>query len=120
MNPNRAKLSGTVEVDDVYIGGESIDNELRAVPCNGTSRSSLKQGRGAENKVLVAVALELDGKTLGRCRMNIIADASAKSLHTFIKENVETGSHIITDGWSGYNGIEKHDYVSEIHVQKNE
>jgi transposase-like protein len=104
VNPNRKKLSGTVEIDDVYIGGESIG----------------KQGRGAENKVLVAVALELDGKNIGRCRMSVIADATSQSLHTFIKENVEKGSHLITDGWSGYSGIEKYDYAREIHVQKNE
>jgi len=68
VNPNRTKLSGTVEIDEAYIGGESTG----------------KRGRGAENKVIIAVACELDDKKLGRCRMNVTADVSAESLHAFI------------------------------------
>jgi len=104
VNPNRTKLTGTVEVDETYIGGEAIG----------------KHGRGAENKVLVAVAAELDGKKLGRCRMSIISDASSDSLHSFITENVEKDSNLITDGWSGYSGIENLGFTREIHLQKNE
>jgi transposase-like protein len=103
VNPNRLKLAGTVEIDETYIGGEAIG----------------KHGRGAENKVLVAVAVELDGKKLGRCRMSIISDASAGSLQPFIESNVEQGSSLITDGWSGYGGIEKLGYSREIYIQKN-
>lgn len=64
-------MSGTVEVDEGYIGGESAG----------------KRGRGAENKVLIALAVELDGKKLGRVRISMIKDASKDSLHGFIKEN---------------------------------
>lgn len=104
VNPNRSKLSGSVEIDEAYIGGESIG----------------KHGRGSENKVLVAVAVEYDGKKLGRCRLNIISDASSKSLHPFISGNVEVGSHLITDGWSGYSGIDKLGFTRDVHVQKGE
>jgi ribosomal protein L37AE/L43A len=44
VHPNRVKLSGTVEVDETYIGGEEIEG---------------KSGRGTENKTLVVVAIEL-------------------------------------------------------------
>jgi len=100
-NPNRAKLSGTVEVDDAYIGGEAIG----------------KRGRGAENKVLVIVAVEVADKKLGRCRISKVSDASKDSLHTFINENIEKGSSLITDGWSGYDGIEDNGFVRNIHFQ---
>ena len=103
VNPNRAKLSGTVEIDEAYIGGESTG----------------KRGRGAENKVIVAVGCELDGKKLGRCRMSVIADVSAVSLHAFIIENIEKGSHLITDDWSGFSGIEAKGYTRTIQVQKD-
>ena len=104
VNPNRSKLSGTVEIDETYIGGEAIG----------------KHGRGAENKVLVVIAVELDGKRLGRCRMQIIPDASSNSLHSFIVEEVESGTQIITDGWNGYTGIENKGFSRTIHVQKGE
>jgi transposase-like protein len=66
-----------------------------------------------------AITIELDGKKLGRCRMSIISDASADSLHPFIESNVAKGSSLITDGWSGYGGIEKLGYSRDICIQKN-
>lgn len=102
INPNRAKLSGDVEVDETYIGGEESGGK-----------------RGTENKVLVAIAVELVTKTkgkkgrrrMGRARIQVVADASKESLHGFIKDNVESGSTIITDGWSGYASLEKSGYI---------
>jgi transposase-like protein len=104
VNPNRTKLSGTVEIDESFIGGVAIG----------------RRGRGAENKVLIIIAAELEGKKLGRCRMGIIKDGSAESIHPFIVENIEEGSTLITDGWKGYNGIEKKNYARNIHVQTGE
>jgi transposase-like protein/Zn ribbon nucleic-acid-binding protein len=86
--PNRSKLNGTVEIDETYIGSEENDG---------------KRGRGTENKILVAVAVEIDAdKKLGRIRMSVIPDASQDSLRGFIADNVEKGATIITDGWAGY------------------
>lgn len=104
VNPHRTKLSGTIEIDETYIGGE-VEG---------------KRGRGAENKLLVVVAVEIDGKKLGRCRMGIVSDASSDSLHPFITENIEKGSTLITDGWKGYNGIEEEGFSRIIHIQKDE
>ena len=104
VNPNRNLLSGTIEIDETLIGGVSTG----------------KRGRGAENKVLVIIAAELDGKKVGRCRMSIIDDASSASIHPFIIENIEKGSNLITDGWNGYNGIEKKGFARNVQVQKGE
>jgi len=104
VNPNRDKLSGTIEVDEAFIGGVSTG----------------KRGRGAENKVLVIIAAELDGKKVGRCRMCIIDDASSASIHPFICDNIEKESTLITDGWSGYNGIEREGYTRNINFQADE
>ena len=98
---NRSKLSGIVEVDEALIGGVATG----------------KRGRGAGNKVLVAVAVELVGKKLGRTRILIIKDASKESLHSFIKENIESESKLITDDWPGYYGIENEGYSREIYNQ---
>jgi transposase-like protein len=89
VNPNRAKLAGAVEVDEIYVGGEEHGG---------------KRGRGTENKSLVVIGVELlEGKNqLGRCRMQVVPDASGESLSGFIEANMERGSTIVTDGWSGY------------------
>ena len=101
VNPNRTKLSGTVEVDECYIGGEENDG---------------KRGRGTENKTLVVLGVELlEGKNqLGRIRMKVVPCASAESLQGFITENVEPGSTVITDGWSGYSSLSKKGYLHMI------
>ncbi|MCD4664099.1 MAG: IS1595 family transposase [Bacteroidales bacterium] len=100
VREGREKLSGIVEVDETYIGGEEI----------GTG----KQGRGAEEKSLVVVATECIGKQIGRVRFKIIPDASGENLLPFIEENVEYGSTVITDGWSGYASLSQNKEYEHI------
>ena len=102
--PNRTKLSGTVEVDEAYIGGKEEGG---------------KTGRGTDNKVLVSVAIELqDKERLGRTRLEIIPNASKNSLSKFIKNNVDQGSTIISDGWKGYVSISSEGYKHVIYARK--
>ncbi len=95
VRPGRDKLSGTVEVDETFVGGRRLG----------------KRGRGSENKTLVAIAVEdrsmlsRTGKGIGRIRLRRIPDASAVSLEEFIRSNIENGSNIRTDGWNGYNFV---------------
>lgn len=96
--PGRDRLSGEVEVDETLVGGKRAG----------------KRGRGAEGKLLVVIAIELMKKGTGRVRLSIIPDASKKSLTKFIKENIEEGSTLITDGWKGYTGISEKGYQHTI------
>ena len=82
----RERLSGTVEVDEVFLGGVKA----------GVG------GRGAFGKVLILVAAEDTGKGIGRIRIEIISDASAASLRRAIGKMVEPGSTVRTDEWKGY------------------
>lgn len=94
----RTKLKGTVEVDEVFVGG----------------KVSGKRGRGAEGKSLVVVAVEVIGRKTGRARMSIISDATSENLLAFVQDNVEKGATIITDGWSSYNDLIKKGYEHEV------
>ncbi len=85
----RDRLSGVVEVDETYIGGLE----------EGT------RGRGTESKALIVIAAQEDGAGVGRIRMSPIPNASAASLIPFIREVVEPGSVIHTDGWVGYSPL---------------
>jgi len=101
VRPGRDLLSGTIEVDETYLGG--LEEGLR--------------GRKIDKKVLVVVAAQEDGKRIGRIRMRRIQDASSKSLHPFIEDSIEAGSSTIhTDGWEGYSGIEMKGYMHKITV----
>jgi transposase-like protein len=100
VRPGRDRLSGTVEVDEVLVGG---------------SRSG-KRGRGAEGKELVLIAVEKIGKGIGRVRLKHIPNASAVTLERAIDEMVVPGSTIRTDGWRGYSKLAKHGYNHTILV----
>ena len=100
----REQLTGTVEVDETFIGGEE---------------PGLRGGRQRGKKVLTCTAVEVnDPKGLGRCRMAPIEDASASSLHAFVADHVEPGSTVITDGWSGYLGLDRLGYVHDPRSQR--
>lgn len=89
VRPGRDRLSGVVEVDEVFIGGEH----------------SGKRGRGAAGKSLVVIAAQEDGKRIGRIRLRRVDDATGQSLEPAVWEMVEPGSTVRTDGWGGYNGL---------------
>ena len=87
VRPGREVLTGRVEVDETFIGGEQP-----GVP-----------GRGALGKTLVVIAVELrEPRGYGRARMSVIPNAEAKTLRKFLINTAEPGSTVVTDGWSSY------------------
>jgi len=78
-------LTGTVEVDEVFIGGKPrhFNNSRKTRPRQKTAVVGLVE-RG------------------GRVRPRIVADVTAASLKRVIRENVDPSSRIYTDEWSGY------------------
>jgi transposase-like protein len=89
VRPGRECLSGTVEVDETFMGG----------PRTG------KRGRGAAGKTLVLIAVEDRGPHLGRIRLRRVADATAPSLLAAVQAGVERGSVVRTDGWRSYTAL---------------
>jgi hypothetical protein len=104
VRPGRDRLTGMVEVDEIYIGGEE---------------PGLRGGRAKGKKVLVGVAVEIkEPQGYGRCRMAILTDASTASLHPFVTAHVEPGAKVITDAWQGYSGISTLGYTHEPRSQR--
>ena len=81
-------LDGPVEVDETYEGGVEHG----------------KSGRGSVAKALIGGALEIspDDKGYGRTRLRVIPDASARTLKKLLRETVQPGAEVLTDGWTGY------------------
>ena len=94
----RESLSGSVEVDETYLGGE--EEGIR--------------GRELVGKALVVIAVELDGRKVGRIRLRHIPDASGESLIGFMKGCIEPGTRVHTDGWKGYSGVREAGYRHKI------
>ena len=96
VRPDRDRIGvdWPVEVDETYVGGKTRG-----------------EGKGVHHKTIVAGAVEVREKKTpkgkrsiyaGRLRMRVVPDRSAWSLEAFVKESVELHSHVITDGWVGY------------------
>lgn len=99
VRPGRDRLSGVIEVDEIFIGGEHPG----------------KAGRGAAGKALVLVAAQQAGpRRIGRIRLLRIADAAMLTLHEAIQQCVEPGSTVRTDGWDGYNHLDMIGYGRKI------
>jgi transposase-like protein len=102
VRPERAPLALRVEADETYLGG----------PRPG------KPGRGAAGKIKVAGAVEsgrgqIRGRRLGRLRLAVVPDVSARSLGGFLAAAVARPATIATDGWSGYGGLAAAGYAHE-------
>jgi transposase-like protein len=100
VRPDRPPLAARVEADETYVGG----------PRPGRS------GRGAAGKTRVAGAVESGrgqarGRRLGRLRLAVVADVSARSLEGFLAANVARPATVATDGWSGYTGLAAKGYA---------
>jgi transposase-like protein len=102
------KMGGQVEADETYIGGLA-----RNMHRSEHSRKVL--GTGGAGKVAVMGLLERDGKV----RAKVIGNASQLTLHAEVRNNVEAGAELFTDGWKGYSGLHQ-DYVHQVidHAEK--
>lgn len=97
VRPGRDQLSGVVQVDETFIGGEKPG----------------KAGRGAAGKALVLIAVEKVGRGAGRIRLRRIEDASGPNLEAAVRDMVAPGAEIQTDGWRGYSGLGKVGYMHQ-------
>jgi transposase-like protein/ribosomal protein L40E len=102
IRPGRERLTGEVEVDETFVGG-------------------VEEGGGRRHvgkKAIVAIAAEIRGRGMGRIRMKRVRDSSEESLVTgFIKEAIEPGAVVVTDGLPTYRTVEKAGYVHRQKVQ---
>src|SRR5213593_933344 len=87
VNPEREALKDQVEVDETYLGGHE---------------AGMKGGRQLLEKALIVGAVEVRGRAAGRVRLQVVPDASVRSLTGFVKRTVAPGTPILTDAWQAY------------------
>lgn len=103
VDPQRQKLSGTVEVDKA-----SIPFRTKNEPVSGG------QGRSKIGKIVFIVAVEsvefltkdnLVRSRPGRIRIEPLRDYTREQIQAFIRRNIEPGSVLLTDGNQSYRGM---------------
>ncbi len=98
VRPGREQLSGTVEVDESYLGAPEAG--LR--------------GRQPGRKTLIVAAVECVGpRQPGRIRLRQVRAAGARELESFVGDSVVPGATVRTDDWSGYRGLAARGYVHQ-------
>jgi transposase-like protein len=96
-DPNALPLTGTVEVDETYLGGR-------------TKGLGGGRGKNMRNKKMILGALQRGGQI----RMSRGAWPNKKTLHKFVHETVSPNAHAVyTDGNSAYFGVGKDKYPHE-------
>lgn len=84
-------LSGSVQVDDAYLGGE---------------RSGGKAGRGSENKVpfVAALSLDDDGHPL-RIKLTAVSGFTLKAIAAWAKANLAPDCSVLSDGLACFTAV---------------
>ena len=102
IRPGRDRLQGNIELDETYIGGP--EEGLR--------------GRKIENKSLIQIAVEREGKRWARTRMRVVEDFCSETILQFVNDSIEPGSVIRTDGLNSYLMLAENGYVHDRVVQQ--
>jgi transposase-like protein len=101
-NGSFEKLSGNVEVDETFIGGKAKNMHIK-------KRKEVIKGRGAVGKTVVFGALERKGRVLAK----VIESTNRETLHSEVKNSVETGANLFSDEWLSYRGLDE-SYIHEV------
>ena len=89
----KPKLSGRVEVDDAYLGGE---------------RSGGKRGRGAAGKQPFVAAVETTAdRKPRRLRLNLVKGFRKREVERIARRDLAPGSNIVSDGLSCWPAVAK-------------
>jgi transposase-like protein len=95
-----AKLSGTVEADETYIGGRR-----RVGPTNKADRAKLATGRpGPKDKKLTPVVALVERK--GRVAIFPVERVDGRTLQDAIRSRVHLNAHMMTDELKSYHGLD--------------
>ena len=80
----KKKLSGLIEVDDAYLGGQKSDG---------------KRGRGSENKqpIVAAVSVTLDYQPT-YVKLSPVRSFTKKEIERWSQTNLDSGCYVVTDG----------------------
>jgi hypothetical protein len=101
--PEREPLKDEVEVDEFFQGG---------------LEEGLSGGRAPRWRCPPEPSYRARGRGSGRLRLQVLTDASADSLGSFVTATTASGAIVHTDGWSGYNGLRALGYAHRPRSQR--
>ena len=93
-------LSGTVEVDETFIGGKARNmHKADRVRKFGKDAKGVHPSMG---KTPVIGMIERSGKV----RVHVVDDTKRRTLHSYVRDNIEEGASVYTDSLRSYSGLD--------------
>lgn len=89
------KLSGTIEADETYIGGDAQNMHLKE------RKLRVKKAGSPAHKTAVLGMVQRRGKV----RAKVVQSRDAETIREFVTSNVEHEAEIHTDEWRGYTNL---------------
>jgi transposase-like protein len=106
VRAGRERLRGKVEVDETYVGIRDPSKLHKGV-----------KRKSHTFKTLVAIAIEVqEPKGFGRIRLRRIPVGAESYLLPFVRDAVEAGARVHTDGSPAYRSLAEHGYVHRQRV----
>jgi len=99
-------FSGTVEVDETYLGGQKKNKRKSVLLREKQEDQESKRGFGTKKQPVFGI-LARSGKVYAR----LVADIEAKDLIPIIEKKVKKGSRICSDTWRAYTGLATRGYL---------
>ncbi|MGO9316726.1 MAG: IS1595 family transposase [Terracidiphilus sp.] len=93
------KLSGTIEMDETFIGGK-VKNMHKSKKPKGTGPSG-KPVAGMAKTIVVGMV-----ERGGRVKAEVVENRTREVLHALAAENIAPGSTLVTDEWHPYRGTD--------------
>ncbi len=91
------KLYGLVEVDETFIGGKNKNRHK-------SQRIEFSNGKESFVKSIVFGILEKNRRLV---KVFVVKDRGADTLQSLIRSHVKEESHIVSDDWVSYSGLEQ-------------
>jgi transposase-like protein len=101
MEEDDSILTGIVEADETYIGGD-LSNKTKKYRVERDKKGLIPGGM--EHKHAVVGMLQRSGKVIGK----VLNKAHGKTIKPLLKQIIDPGAILITDGFGGYHGLGKY------------
>ena len=106
VRPGRDLLKGLVEVDETFL---AIRDKAEPASAKGRKNNT--------TKTLVVIAVEImEPKGFGRIRLRQIANDAALQVIPFVKDVVQAGATVHTDGSAAYRSLKDEGYIHQRSV----